>query len=158
MWHGFDQSRVSLWFMKFTHVKSKICHCLTFAAKYTAEIIPYDQKRTYMCPIKGAVDIEDQYVWQGFNDTSKSYELVPVLSSESMVPIGSHYQLFHHDGISSSLVTGQSSAKFRCVMPDHEYNGCENQTVWYIDVTISNSKHGKVDVLWGLVNRSCESH
>ena len=118
---------------------SSLYHCSTFAAKHTTETIPYHQKHSYMCPIKEAVDVENQYVWQVFNDTSESWELVPELNSESVVITGSHYQLFHYDGIRSSLVTGQSSAKFRCVMPDNDRY--ENQTVWNIDVTISSSNN-----------------
>ena len=96
---------------------------------------------THQCPINGAVDVKRQYVWHVYNPTSESFE--PVLESGDFVselsrPVGSHYQQYLCDGIGSRLFTGESSAQYKCIMPDN--NGYINQTVWEIDTTVSKSK------------------
>ena len=88
---------------------------------------------TYLCPIGNAVDVEEQYIWERYdNEKNKSYPVEQFNSSLS----GKYWQQFEHDLIRSRLMTTPNQKLiFRCMMPGN--SKFDNQVVWRLEIDIS---------------------
>ena len=98
------------------------------------------QAHTYLCPIKDAVDVGNQYIWERYDDGKQSF--YPVGQFDPSVS-GKHWQQFEYDLIRTRLMTTPHKVvKFRCLMPENAK--FDNQVVWTLDIgVLGNIKHGE---------------